>query len=395
MKRIALFLALAAPALLASASVPLVTERETVGEALARTQAETRNAEARVAALERRERGAGDDAAKLGVERQRAAAQIELAEARLAGADASLAEARGAVARNEQRLAQRRAPLAGLLAGLATIGRRPPILALADGASLRDILRVRALVDTTMPVIAQRSASLRAELGSGRKLAERAAEARQAIDLRRTELAAEQRRFVELEARALARAAQLRQGALGAEDQFVTGGEAILDLRGEAEAAAAARSAARAVALLPLAPARPFAGEGDATRPPLVYHLPTAAPVIEGLSEVSSAGVRSRGIRFATPRGAVITAPAAGMVLFAGAFRDHDAIIIIDHGAGWTSLLSGVAPAVRRGMRIAADAPLGRALGDVSLELRERGQPRSPALIAGSSRLLSNRPNYR
>ncbi len=393
MKRAAFFLAFAAPALIASANVS--PRRETVGEALARTQIETRKAEARVAMFERRERGAVDDAAKLAVQRQRAAAQIELAEARLAAADAALTEARTAVARNEQRLAQRRAPLAGLLAGLATMGRRPPILALADGASLREMVQVRALVDTTMPVIAQRSATLRAELGSGRKLAERAAEARQAIGIRRTELADEQRRFVALEARALARAAQLRQGALGAEDQFVSGGESILDLRGAAEAAATARSAARAVALLPLAPARPFAGEGSAIAPPLAYSLPTAAPVIEGLSEVSSAGVRSRGIRFATPRGSMITAPAAGTVLFAGAFREHDAIIIIDHGRGWTSLLSGVAPAVGRGARIAADAPLGRALGDVSLELREGGQPRSPALIAGSSRLLSNRPQHR
>lgn len=393
MKRAAVFLALAAPALIASANV--APTRETVSEALARTQIETRKAEAQVAMFERRERGAVDDAAKLAVQRQRAAAQIELAEARLAAADAALAEARTAVARNEQRLAQRRAPLAGLLAGLATMGRRPPILALADGASLREMVQVRALVDTTMPVIAQRSASLRAELGSGRKLAERAAEARQAIGTRRIELADEQRRFVALEARALARAAQLRQGAFGAEDQFLSGGESVLDLRGAAEAAAAARSAARAVALLPLAPARPFAGEGGAIAPPLAYSLPTAAPVIEGLSEVSSAGVRSRGIRFATSRGSIITAPAAGTVLFAGAFREHDAIIIIDHGKGWTSLLSGVAPAVARGARIAADAPLGRALGDVSLELRDGGQPRSPALIAGSSRLLSNRSKHR
>ena len=68
-----------------------------------------------------------------------------------------------------------------------------------------------------------------------------------------------------------------------------------------------------------------------------------------------------------------------------------DGIIVIDHGRGWTSLLIDVAPGVARGERVAAGALLGKALGDVGLELREAGQPRSPALIAGSSHLLSNR----
>jgi len=52
--------------------------------------------------------------------------------------------------------------------------------------------------------------------------------------------------------------------------------------------------------------------------------------------------------------------------------------------------LVNVAPVVRRGEQVAAGAPLGRALGDVQLELREGAEPRSAALIAGSSGLLSN-----
>ena len=112
--------------------------------------------------------------------------------------------------------------------------------------------------------------------------------------------------------------------------------------------------------------------------------------MIEGLGSVSAAGVRSRGIRFATARGSPIAAPAAGTVLFASAFREHDGVIVIDHGKGWTSVLIGVAPVVRRGEQVGAGASLGRALGDVQLELRQDGQPRSAALIAGSSALLSN-----
>jgi septal ring factor EnvC (AmiA/AmiB activator) len=313
-----------------------------------------------------------------------------LTEARLAAADVKLTAARAAVAARGARLAQQRAPLAALLAGLATMGRRPPMIALADTGSIAELVRVRALIDGSMPVIMQRSAALQAELDRGRQLAASADAARRAVDASRAELLEQQRRFALLETRANARAAQLRATASGVDDQVLAGGEAVLDLGSEAAAAGAARSLARATARLPLAPPRPFAPDSRAAPSEIAYQLPTQASVIEGLGNVSAAGVRSRGIRFATPRGSQIVAPAAGKILFAGAFREHDGIIVIDHGEGWTSLLIDLAPAVRAGERVAAGAPLGRALGDVSLELREAGQPRSAALIAGSSHMLLN-----
>jgi septal ring factor EnvC (AmiA/AmiB activator) len=159
----------------------------------------------------------------------------------------------------------------------------------------------------------------------------------------------------------------------------------LLDLGGEAAAAAAARRAAALVARQPLAPPRPFAPDAAAPAPSLAFALPTRAPVIEGLGSVNASGVRSRGIRFASPRGSALTAPAAGTVLFAGPYRDHDGVLVIDHGGGWTSLLIDVAPSVVRGARVAPGEPLGRALGDVRLELRHDGQPQPAALIAGSS----------
>ena len=389
MKRLALLLAIAAPAL-AAASVPVVAPRETIAQALARTSAEAKAAQARVAVLKAREQAASDEAARLRAERQRAAADIVLTEARLAAADVALTAARVAVASRSARLDRQRAPLAALLAGLATMGRRPPILALADSDSVAELVRIRTLIDGTMPLIARRSAALQTELSEGRKLAENADAARRAVEQSRGELVEQQRRFAMLEERANTRAAALRATASGAEDRVLAGGETLLDLGGEAAAASAARRAARELAAFPLAAPRPFRPDSRAAPPPLAYALPTQAAVVEGLGHVSAAGVRSRGIRFATPRGTAIVAPAAGRILFANAFREHDGIIVIDHGKGWSSLLIDVAPSVRAGQRVNAGAPLGRALGDVALELREAGQPRSAALIAGSSRMLSN-----
>lgn len=394
MKRLAFLGALLAPAL-AGASVPIAAPRESIEQALARTAAEASAAEARVAMLRRREQSATDEAARLKAERQRAAADIALTEARLASADVALTAARVAVASRTARLERQRAPLAALLAGLATMGRRPPILALADTKSIAELVRVRALIDGSMPVIARRSAALQAELDEGRRLAATADAARKAVGESRAALVEQQRRFAVLEAQASARAAALRASASGAEDQVLAGGEAVLDLGGEAAAASAARKVARELAGLPLAAPRPFAADTAPLPAPLAYALPTTAPVIEGLGNVSAAGVRSRGLRFATPRGSTILAPAAGRILFASAFREYDGIVVIDHGRGWTSLLIDVAPSVRAGQRVAAGAPVGRALGDIGLELREAGQPRSAALIAGSSAMLSNRNRTR
>ncbi|QNN68048.1 M23 family metallopeptidase [Sphingomonas lutea] len=86
-----------------------------------------------------------------------------------------------------------------------------------------------------------------------------------------------------------------------------------------------------------------------------------------------------------------MTVPAGGIVRFAGAFRDYDGVIILDHGGGWTSVLVNAATQLRAGDRVRRDQPLGRALGPLLVELLHNGTHRSPALIAGSSRTLSNR----
>ena len=77
--------------------------------------------------------------------------------------------------------------------------------------------------------------------------------------------------------------------------------------------------------------------------------LPAAAPVTEGLGSVNASGVRSRGVTLATSRGAPVTAPAGGIVRFAGPFRDYDGMVMIDHGGGWMSLIVNVAWSIKRG----------------------------------------------
>lgn len=381
--------------LLAAASGPAASPVETLDKKLERVRAEAEAAERRAQRLQDAAAAAGSEAARLRGEREAAAAAIESAEAAITAADTALSRARGQAALVQARLDARRAPVAALLSGLVTMTRRPPLLVLADGASLEELVRVRLLLDSTMPEIARRSAALAAEVQRSRhSLAEAAkarderAEALQLLDTRRMA-------FAELERTAALRAADLSSEAFTAEEQVLASGEALRDVGGAARAAATARANAQRLAQLPFAPPRPVAGIAAPTGPRLAYRLPADATVIEGLGTVSPVGVRSRGIRLATARGAALFVPADGTVLFAGPYRDHDGVVILDHGQGWTSLLLAVSTELDRGQRVRRGAPLGRALGPITVELRHRGTAVSPALIAGSSGLLSNRNETR
>ena len=388
--RVAALILIAAPLLLAAASTPVAPAGGTIDAALARARTEAAQASQRLKTLQAEADKAGDEAAKLRAEQAAAAAAFEESEARISEADASLRLSRAQAALSEQRLAKRRAPLAALLAGLATMGRQPPLLALADQGSVEEMVRVKALLDATMPVIERRSASLKAELSERERLASAADAARTRLAESRDELAKRRERFAELESKAIERAEWLAGQAFGAGDRVLASSE-TLDVAGSeaAERRAALRNAAR-LGELGFAPPRPM--RGDSALPPqdFAYSLPVSAPLTDGLGSVSRAGIASRGLTFATGRGTAIIAPADGKIVFAAPFRGQDGIVIIDHGDSWTSLLLGVASQHPRGSKVRRGEFLGRALGPLGVELRRKGVPVSPALIAASSVPLSN-----
>ena len=84
-----------------------------------------------------------------------------------------------------------------------------------------------------------------------------------------------------------------------------------------------------------------------------------------------------------------VSAPAAGTVKFSGPFRDYDGVLIIDHGAGWLSLIVNVASELKAGDKVVLGQGIGRALGPLQVELSQNGRRISPAIIAGSSQSLS------
>jgi septal ring factor EnvC (AmiA/AmiB activator) len=236
------------------------------------------------------------------------------------------------------------------------------------------------LLDTTLPVIRARSAALSSELAESRRLQASAAGARGRLVGAQRELQTRQQRFAALEAKAAERAATLGAGVVGAGDVVVASSESETRLLSDAARRRAELRLAAELGGLPAAPTRP--GPAKLAPSPIAYHLPVAAPLSEGFGSVSDTGIRSRGLTLDAYRGADVRVPADGTIAFAGPFRRHDGVVIIDHGRGWMTLMTGVRTDRRKGERVRAGEPLGRGLGTITVELSTNGVPVSAALIA-------------
>lgn len=356
---------------------------------LKQARSEQAAAEAQTVKLEQAAAQARGEAQRLRADEAVAAQAIEAAEARITAADAELRLTSAYVAAQRRQMAQEQRPVSALLAGLAVMGRRPPLVALADQGSTDELVKVRILLGSTLPVIRSRTGRLSAQLAKAQRLEQAVRKARAELGRSREDLIVKRQRFASLERRALQQALASSGQALSTGDEAIAAGENLERLRTAEASSRSARALARQLAAEPPPPLRPFAGEGRSPLPGLTYQLPSTAAVIEGLAEVNDSGVRSRGIALATARGSAVTAPGDGMVRFSGPFGDYDGVLIVDHGGGWVSLLVNVSTQLRPGDRVRLGQPIGRALGPLQVELSRGGRRISAALIAGSSVSLS------
>ena len=382
-------LLLLAPLLLA-ASAPAQVAGETLDAALHRARTEQSAAEAETRRLELRAGQARTQAERLGAQQAAAAQAIAAAEARITAADANLRLVTAASDWRRGQLAREQQPIASLLSGLVVMAQRPPVLAVADRGGTDELVRVRVLLDSTLPVIRARTAALSRQLAESRRLEAGALAAKAELSRSRQELTARRNRFAALEAEALEASASAQGQALASGDAALAAGEDVASLSSAEAGNRAARAIASGLAASDPMPPRPFAAEGKRPAPPLPYLLPAEAPVTEGLGSVNANGVRSRGLTLTTRRGTPLIVPASGIVRYSGPFERHDGVVIIDHGRGWMTLIVNVASSFKPGQRVTIGDSLGRALGPLQVELSRNGHRVSPALIAGSSQSLSN-----
>ena len=317
------------------------------------------------------------------------AARIQQAEAGVAVGEARIAliERERTVLR--ERLALRQAPLIRLTAALQLMSRRPLGLSVVRPGSLRDMVHLRAVLESMLPAVRRQTAGLRAEIVRARQLQAAAREAQSGLRGVQVRLAERRRSLAGIETHQRLTSRAARGDANREADRALALGEQARDLTslvGTLEQAGALRQRLAALPGPVLRPIQPGAAQvaevagGLSTSASLAYILPLAGTIVAGFGEASSGGgLRSRGITIATRGGAQVVAPAAGRVAFAGRFKGFGQIAIIEHDGGWTTLVTGmaaVAPAV--GDRVVQGAPLGIAgpgQPRVTIELRKDGEP--------------------
>ena len=370
----------------------------TAAAASAQTIADQRQAlaqarTARAAALDRADRldraaaAATGEAARIAAAAAAVAARIQSAEAGVDAAEAQIALVERLRAAQRARLAERQGPTIRLAAALQTMARRPSALALLQPGSISDLVHVHAVLASVLPVVRSRTAGLRADIDRGRQL--RLA-ADSALEQRRTaqsDLLGQRQRLAVLEAQKRQVASRFASTAMVEQDRAIAMGEQardITDLIGRIDDAASVRARLESLPGPILRPAQPGlapSAVNEAIAAPRIpaYRLPVVGQIVTGLGEVSATGVRARGLTIATRPGAQVVAPTSGRIAYAGPFRGYGQIVVIDHGRGWTTLLTSLATLdVRVGDQLVQGAPVGRAGSDrptITVELRRQGMP--------------------
>ena len=323
-------------------------------------------------------RTAADRAA---AEEQGLAARVTASVAELEAAEARVAIVARLLASQRARLAQAQAPVAKLLAGLQALATRPAIVAAAQPGSVEDLVRLRAVLGGTLPVVRARTAAVRAALAETRRLADASTLAARGLRDGRAKLERDRTALALAGARERRRAQGLGRDAMTESDRALALGERARDLVDQLELGEAEVATAAELAALPGPVMRPFgSGAGRPAWAAGAYRLPVAGRLLTGFGEMSDAGVHSRGLTFAVAPGARVLAPAGGTVRYARGFRGYGGIVIVDHGAGWTSLVTGLG---RIGVSPGAVVRQGGLLGSaaageepaVTVELRRRGRP--------------------
>ena len=370
---------------------PVATRIAGERAAYAQAQAQAAAAQARAEILGRRAAQASDLAERDRIALAALGLRIQSAEARLAASRAQLAIAAAQERQQSQRLADQQRPLMELVAQLQLLTRRPALALFVQPGATSDMIHSRAMIEAVLPLVRQRSAALRRQIDYSRQLRRSRQSAFANVERSTARLADQRVTLARSAAQQRLRSVSLNSTAGLEADRAIALGQDAGDIGSLIERLELSSDVRDRLARLSGPIARPGsvqdgraqdsgenAGLAPRSRRP-VYRLPVVGTVERGLGEQDSDGVRSRGLTIMTQAGAQVVAPADGRIVFAGLFRSFGRIIIIDHGDGWTSVITNmVAVSARVGETVSQGAPIGRAgpvRSRITVELRRAGQP--------------------
>jgi septal ring factor EnvC (AmiA/AmiB activator) len=356
--------------------------------ALRQARIEAAQANRRFRVLDGEARRATGEADRARAASEALAARIEAAEADLTVAERRIALIAALQSAQRARLAERQGPVIRLTAALQTMTRRPAALALVQPGSVSDAIHVRSLLAATMPEIRRRTAALRGEVAYSASLRRDSEASRQGLLASRAALSQRRAALASFETSQRARSQALAGLALTQSDRALVFGEEARSLSVTIGTREYQTALAASLARLPGPLPRPgTGGPGIAMADTIPYSLPVEGRLITGVGEISDGGVHSRGLTFETAGRARVIAPAGGRITYAGSFRRYGYVVIIDHGRGWSSVVTDLAALdVAVGRIVRRGAPIGRA-GEgsprITVELRRNGRPVAVAQLIG------------
>ena len=375
-----------------------IDNAEDAQAALTRAQAQGAEARSRAEVLEAGAASASAAADRTAQAAAALAARVQESEAQIAANTAQLRLIGQDQARLRIELAEKQRPLIELTAALQRLSRRPPLLSLLRPGSLREAVYLRAVLETLLPEVARRTAGLHQAIEHGQALAAQAKQASTALRVGQAELARRRTELGVIEERQRLASVQASGAANRESERALALSEQARDLTGlvnDLAQAGAVRDRLAALSGPILRPAQPQTAQAPsdlsvspaATDAPARYLLPVAGRLVRGFGSsgpgIGSLGqTQSRGISIITQSGAQVVAPGAGRVAFAGPYRGYGLIVIVEHGGGWTSLVTGLSQLdCWAGEPLVAGGSLGQAGPGsplLTLELRRQGSPVNP-----------------
>jgi len=331
------------------------------------------------------------DIAALDKDRERISEQLVLAatherelETNVSASEARIADVEAEADGVRSSLAQHRAVLAGVLAALQRIGRKPPPAVLVRPEDALASVRSAILIGAVLPelrgevdhvtVDLARLVALKSQSAAERDqfrqavtdLKDESTRLEQLMDERRRAKTDEETRLDEerRHGQDLANQAGSLRDLIGQLDSSPPG------LRGDVGSAATGADRLKLAKLEPPADQKSVTPDQDALfrlQPAMHFAdaksklpMPVAGAIVRNFGDDDGTGIALKGIRIATRPEARVASPCDGSVMYAGPFRSYGKLLIIDGGDGYHIVLAGLERIdVERGQFVLAGEPVG------------------------------------
>ncbi|APG62468.1 hypothetical protein LPB140_06345 [Sphingorhabdus lutea] len=319
-------------------AVSVDSERSALIEAKKKAEAARKRAEK----LQEQADNSQYEADKLAAKRAAAQAEVEASRAEVDAAKARLAILNSQLQHAQAALNEANNPNLRLNAALLQLAKQPRTMLFTRTSSIKNYARTRAILSAIEPQILRRTAKLRAAIATKRKLLNNRQAALNLLSASRKALAEEEAKLAILASGAQKKAGQFRADAALELDQAILEGERARDIVDRIDNIEKSDIVAAELAKLSGPTLRKEGRQRPAIMPD-IYQMPVKGQIFFGFGEISINGYRERGLGLMVDAGSKIKAPAGGKISYAGNYRGYGNIVIIDHGAGWSTLVTGMA----------------------------------------------------